>query len=180
MKRYLALLRGINVSGQKLIKMADLRKILEASGLDQVETYVQSGNVFFSTEIRDRSVLQDLIRDSIKKEYGFEVPVLVKTPVEIEAILNNNPHIQNGKDPDRNYITLLFSIPENQRIEELKKVRFEPEEYIIDKDVIFFFSPNGYGRAKMNNNYFENKLDVMATTRNWKSMNKFREILNKA
>ena len=84
MKKFIALLRGINVSGQKQIKMSDLRTLFEEVGLQSVETYIQSGNVIFSSKEKSKSKLGDKISSAIKSKYGFDVQVIVITPYEIE------------------------------------------------------------------------------------------------
>lgn len=176
-RTYIALLRGINVSGQKKIKMADLRNLLEAIPFQNVQTYIQSGNILFEHEQTTAGNLEDKIASSILEKYGFEVSVLVKTPEELTQILENNPFLQDpDKDPDRMYFTLLSEAPAPDRVEKLKTFDYRPEEYVLDGTTVYFFSPHGYGRAKMNNNFFENQLKVAATTRNLKTMQKLVEM----
>ena len=91
MKTYISLLRGINVSGQKKILMADLKSVYEELGFENVQTYIQSGNVVFKFKEINSKELQQLIFNKIKAHYGFPVPNLILTPVEIEEALNNNP-----------------------------------------------------------------------------------------
>lgn len=177
MKTYIALLRGVNVSGQKKIKMADLKLQLENLNFKNIRTYIQSGNVIFESTKTNQEDLANKIKTEIFKHYGFDVPTLVLTSDYLNNILNNNPWIKDkNKSTDKMYFTLLHKIPSDENIEKIIKLSFPPEEFAIDKDVIYFYSPNGYGRAKMNNNYFENKLKVKATTRNWKTLNKILEI----
>jgi uncharacterized protein (DUF1697 family) len=176
MNTYIALLRGINVSGQKLIKMEELRDYLSALGLSDVQSYVQSGNIIFHFDEAPIPEIKKLLENEILKKYGFEVSCLVKKPEDLELIIKNNPFVNSGKNPERNYITLLFELPTSDSIQGLKKVTHPPEEYVLEDDIVYFYSPNGYGRAKMNNNFFEKKLKVPATTRNWKSINKLVEI----
>jgi len=174
MESYIALLRGINVSGQKKIKMDDLRNYLEALDFRNVQTYIQSGNIVFKHKKTPIINLEELIKNKILEKYGFQVPVLIKTPAEVTSILNNIPF--ENIDYSKLYFTLLNEIPQSALIDKLKEFSFPPEEYVINGTSIYFYSPNGYGRAKMNNNFFEKKLKVKATTRNWKTMNKLIEI----
>lgn len=177
MQTYIALLRGINVSGQKKIKMAELRSLLETLSFCRVQTYIQSGNVLFEHEATTAGDLEKQISRKILEQYGFEVPVLVKTRQELVHILQNNPFLKDpDKNPDRMYFTLLAETPAAERIEKLKGSDYHPEEYTIDGTTIYFFSPHGYGRAKMNNNFFENQLKVTATTRNLKTMEQLIEM----
>ncbi|MEL6851478.1 MAG: hypothetical protein AAFP92_23355, partial [Bacteroidota bacterium] len=73
-------------------------------------------------------------------------------------------------------ISFLDAVPEPEKVAALQAVDYQPEEYTIEGQVVFFFSPSGYGRAKMNNNFFEKKLKVAATTRNWRSVNILRDM----
>lgn len=176
MKKYIAILRGINVSGQKKIRMADLRDLVKNWGFHQVETYIQSGNILFSTKIKEPITIQQTIEKGIHEAYGFEVPVLILSDKEMAYVAENNPFISQGKDPDRLYVTFLSGRPEKDRIDAIDADRYLPEEFVVDGKFLYFFSPLGYGRAKMNNNFFEAKLKLKATTRNWKSVIKLAEM----
>jgi uncharacterized protein (DUF1697 family) len=169
MSTYIALLRGINVSGQKLIKMAELREYLAELNYTNIKTYIQSGNIVFDTDNNSCETLETEIHNKIKEKYGFEVPTLVKSPDEFNEAVKRNPFAE--EDPKRVYITFLSHTPELTKVESLKEVDYSPEKYVIDSKVVYFYSPDGYGKAKMNNNFFENKLKVDATTRNWKTVN---------
>lgn len=177
MKTYIAILRGINVSGQKKIKMADLKIYLEELSFQNVQTYIQSGNIIFKYKSTNAVSLERMIEKKILEKYGFNVPTLVKTPDEIEYVIKNNPFLKDKKKAtDRMYVTFLSEMPEKDNVKNLKDFNYNPEEYILDGKNIFFYSPNGYGNAKMNNNFFEKKLKVDATTRNWKTVNKLFEL----
>ncbi len=177
METYIAILRGINVSGQKKIKMADLRIYLEELNFKNVQTYIQSGNIIFQDKSQNLKVLENIIEKKILEKTGFEVKTIVKTPSEIESVLANNPFLADqNKDPERLYVTFLAEFPLPVHIEKLKDLDYSPEEFVLDGNNIYLFSPHGYGRAKMNNNFFENKLKVSATTRNWKTVNKLDEL----
>lgn len=180
MKTYIALLRGINVSGQKKIKMADLKSHLEELYFKNIQTYIQSGNVVFEFEDKPPEELEKAILEKIKEKYAFEVPVLLKTPADLAHILTHNPFL-NGRNEDitKLFVTFLFEKPASEKVEKLKEVNYSPEEYVVEEKDIYFFSPNGYGRAKMNNSFFEKKLKVFATTRNWKTVNKLKEMASK-
>ncbi|MDN5200563.1 DUF1697 domain-containing protein [Fulvivirgaceae bacterium BMA10] len=179
MQTYIAMLRGINVSGQKKIKMVDLRAYLEELNFLNIQTYIQSGNIIFDHAQVDPGILEDNIKEKVLEKYGFEVPTTVKLPSEFNYVLNNNPFLkEHDMDPKRIFVTFLYEIPAAEYIEKLKEVDYTPEEYILDGKNIFFFSPHGYGKAKMSNNFFENKLKVFATTRNWRTVNKLYEMAN--
>ncbi len=179
MSTYIALLRGINVSGQKLVKMADLRMHLAELSFDNIQIYIQSGNIYiqsgnivFECGGKSSGELENLIRNKIQEKYGFEVPTLVRTPSDFKDVLTRNPFVgEEEVDPKLIYITFLSDKPQQEKVENLKDVDYSPEKYVVDGDIVFLFPPNGYGKAKMNNNFFESKLKVNATTRNWKTVN---------
>ena len=165
------------MSGQKKIVMSELITHLEELNFENIQTYIQSGNVIFETDNVTPHELETAIADKIHEKYGFEVPVLIKTPEELEYVLTNNPFInEQNKDQKRIYVTFLSEVPSPENIPRLTEVDYSPEEFILDGTTIYFYSPDNYGNAKMNNNFFENKLKVAATTRNWNTVNKLVEI----
>lgn len=180
MLTYIALLRGINVSGKKLIKMTDLKELFEARRFLNVQTYIQSGNVIFSSTEKSTDKIKNIISKSIKQKFGFDVGIQVITPDMIEYVLRNNPFIKKKKEVDRLYVTFLSDKPSEESINKLGTVNYSSEEYFIDQKLIYLYYPNGIGRAKLSNNQFENKLKVEATTRNWKTINKLWELSNKS
>lgn len=173
---YIALLRGINVSGQKKIKMADLRAYLEDAGLQDVQTYIQSGNIIFQSEHVDKAELAQRISDKIKEVYGFDVPVLVLTADYLQSVIEQNTYFKAGKDISKLYVTFLAEKPSQEKIDTLEAVDCSPEEFTLHDTHLDFYFPNGYGRSKLNNNFFERKLKVSATTRNWKTVNKLLDM----
>ncbi len=172
MPTYISILRGINVSGQKKIKMADLKKLYEDLGFENVKTYIQSGNVVFEYKELTHTELQKIIFDAIQIHYGFEVANLILSPTAIETALKKNPF----KDIDKMYFTFLAETPTKENIEKLYTYSFEEEYYELIDKVVYFHCPNGAGRAKMSNNFFENKLKVMATSRNLNTTKKLLEM----
>ncbi len=168
MRTYVALLRGINVSGHKKISMAELRAILTNLGLSNVQTYIQSGNVIFQAVDENTQKLKGLIQKGIKDNFGFEVPVLIKTPNQLLTILNECPFSEDKKV--NSYFTLLYSEPEYTLMENLGGLKYPNEEIIITASCIYFYSSIGYGNTKYNNNFFERKLKVTTTARNYKTM----------
>lgn len=165
------------MSGQKKIRMVDLREHLAELDFNNIQTYVQSGNVIFETQETDPLQLASDIKQKILEKYGFDVPVLVKKPAELETVLVNNPFAkQTNDDTTKLYVVFLSESPDPSRLEKLQQVDYSPEEFrLLDTD-LYLLVPNGYGRAKMNNNFFEQKLKVPATTRNWKTVNTLLEL----
>ena len=177
MKTYIALLRGINVSGQKKIRMADLKAHLEELGWEGIHTYIQSGNIVFRSTDGNPGQLAQAIKQKLQDKYGFEVPTLVLDPQELMNIIKNNPFTRDpGTTEDRLYVTFLFNLPRADLTRKLQELKQNNEQFIHDDKIIFLYYPEGYGRAVMNNNAFEKALQVEATTRNWKTINKLYEM----
>ena len=159
MPRYISLLRAINVSGQKKILMVDLKSLYEDLGFTNVQTYIQSGNVVFESNEENKEELQLLIFNKIKAQYGFDVPNLLLSPREIKEVLTNNPY----QSIEKMYFVFLSEVPSQKNKEELCALTFDNEFYEIKQKVIYFHCPDGYGNAKLNTNFFEKKLNVIAT-----------------
>ncbi len=174
MNRYIALLRGINVSGQKLIKMPDLKILAEETGFGDVSTYIQSGNLLFSFDDVPAADLETMLENAILQRFNFVVTVIVLQPQDLEQAIRQNPF--HDHNLSRLYLTFLKDFPEPEKVEALREVDHQPEAWELRGRNLYFYSPKGYGRAKMNNNFFENKLKVQATTRNWKTVNKLFEL----
>lgn len=164
MPTYISLLRGINVSGQKKIPMKELAAMFEGAGFARVRTYIQSGNVLFDSPKKSTAALSQTIHDAIEKSFGFDVDVLVLTPNEIETALAENPF-----DAEKMYLTFLFETPNDVPHDAIDSARAPSEEISIGERVVYFHCPEGYGKSKLSNNFFEAKLKVRATTRNLKT-----------
>lgn len=174
MTTYISILRGINVSGQKLIKMDALRKLYENLGFHNVTTYVQSGNVIFISEAENPEELAQTITQQIKKEFSFDVPVLVLTIEKLKAIIAKNPFI--NKENNSIYVTFLASKPEKFDSKGIEEKKLPVEEIAFTDDAVYLYCPKGYGTSKLSNNLIESKLKVIATTRNWKTTNELLKI----
>jgi len=169
MNKYISLLRGINVGGQNKIRMADLKSLYKSLGLENVQTYLQSGNVVFDTDEQDLVKLRKSIEAQIETTFGFSVPVLIRTGDEFRQIIKNHPYA--GEEAIRVLVTFLYDRPEKSKLDELSQYEDKVDQFAIGEQEIFLFCPGGYGRTKLSNTFFEKKLDVIATTRNWKSVN---------
>jgi uncharacterized protein (DUF1697 family) len=174
MQTYISLLRGINVSGQKKIRMADLRSLYESLGLKNVQSYLQSGNVVFDSEEQDAVKLKDSIEVQIESMFGFSVPVLIRTGDDFKRVIESHPFAE--EEAIRVLVTFLYECPKKSKWEELGLHKDKVDQFALGEQEIFLFCPGGYGRTKLSNTFFEKKLNVIATTRNWKSVNSLYEM----
>lgn len=165
------------MSGQKKIKMADLKSVYESLGFKNVLTYIQSGNVIFDSDI-SKARLSAMIENVIKKKYRFSVPVILRTSREFSIIVRNNPFgsVNVAEDGAKILVTFLASTPKKSDVTDLLSYVTPPEKLIIKGKEIYLHCPNGYGKSKLSNTFIEKKLEVMATSRNWKSVVMLHEL----
>lgn len=179
MSIFITLLRGINVSGKNRIKMDALKQLFIELGFDNVQTYIQSGNVVFQSDVSETLELARGISEKIEKSLGFVVPVLVLTAEELKNALQNNPFIADvTKNPDFLHLTFLLAIPEKAKIEKLFEKQYLPDEFDRNGNILYLYCPTGYGNTKLSNTFLENKLKVTATTRNWKTANELMRLVD--
>ncbi|KZX14902.1 hypothetical protein MBCUT_18550 [Methanobrevibacter cuticularis] len=183
--KYACLLRGINVGKSNLIKMEELKELFLESGFNNPKTYLRSGNVIFESEKIDAKSIEKLIENNLKKDFGYDVYCIVKTQKDLINLIDNNPFKEN---PSKFlYFTLLSEKPKDSLIDEINNElsKYEgsnrenrlDDKFLIDSNEIYLLCDK-YGRTKFNNNYFESKLNTVATTRNWNTVNKLIAMLN--
>lgn len=178
MRSYVTILRGINVGGKNLIRMADLRKELTNLTLYNIQTYIQSGNIVFQANSNDPSELQLKIHHLIKAKWGFDVPVIAITGKEFsDIIMNHFCQKDSSFDPAYSHITFLsepHNIGETEKIENNKS---PGEVYKLSDRAVYLYFPAGYGKTKLDNSFFEKTLGVTATTRNYRTSMKLLEMV---
>ncbi|MCC9070099.1 DUF1697 domain-containing protein [Flavobacterium sp. F-65] len=177
MTTHLALLRGINVSGHNMIKMEALKTTLEGIGFQNVQTYIQSGNVFVDTDEDNASKVGFLIKQEIFKVFGHEVPIVVISKEDLEACFKNNPFLKE-KDADikKLYVAFISIALRSESINDLKISQFKPDEASIDGNRIFIKYAVGAGKTRFDQKYIEKKLNVTATIRNWNTVTQLLKI----
>lgn len=177
MNTYITLVRGINVSGQKMIKMPALVNLYESIGFKNVSTYIQSGNLLFKSSISSPDKIAEKIEKNIKSTFGFEVKVIIRTPEELKMVINKNPFLKRDRiDTIRLYVSFLSNEPDKKLIKDLQINKNESEEFQIIGKEIYLYLPQGFGNAKLQAGVFEKKLNVSATARNWKTVNALYEM----
>jgi len=168
MRTFIVLLRGINVSGQKKVPMAALRSLLSDLGFENVSTYIQTGNIVLQSTENKSLKIEELIKKALLSHFGFEVSTLVLSSEELKSIFDNCPFPTEKKN--KSYFTVLHAVPDGELSLAVSGEIHPNEEFVISDDCVYFYSKNGYGRAKCNTNFFERKLKITATTRNYNTM----------
>jgi len=171
MKTYISILRGINVGGKNLIKMSDLKEKYESLDFRNVTTYIQSGNVVFQSEEADTAALEREISKAILKHFGMNVSVFIIEQSALKYILEAHPFLNEKKGEKENlYICFMSKSVEPDLLNVITNISYLPDKFTIRENVIYLCFPDGYGQTKLNNNFWEHKLHVIATTRNLKTL----------
>ncbi len=170
MNTFAALLRGINVGGHGTLPMKELRTVLEGLGLQEVMTYLQSGNVVFRSSIDDRQELSRKIRSAINDSHGFTPEVLVLSVADLEAAVAASPFPEAAAEPKTLHCSFLRSKPASPDLEKLASLQSASERFELVGSVFYLHAPDGIGRSKLAAQV-EKALGVAATGRNWRSVN---------
>lgn len=178
MAKWLALLRGINVSGQKPIRMVELRSWMEHLGLASVATYIQTGNIVFNSTERSDKKLAQQIQALILKRSGFEVPVIMRTEAQIRATCRNNPFQAEAELEGKSvHVAFLSAKPKAEGLEKMASIDSGDDRFESSGKEIYLHFPHGAADTKLWNSAMERKLGVAATGRNWKTVLKLKEML---
>ncbi|MCE5345049.1 MAG: DUF1697 domain-containing protein [Bacteroidales bacterium] len=170
MTTYISILRGINVGGQNVIRMDAVKELYADLHFVNIQTYIQSGNVVFQYHKSDRKDLELKISSQLHNKFGLEVPVIVLDEFELKDIIDKNPYKDdNTKNISHMHVTFLSSGSKLIDTEIICQKKSPEEEFLLTKNAVYLYCPNGYGKTRLTNNFFENKLKVGATTRNWKT-----------
>jgi uncharacterized protein (DUF1697 family) len=174
---FISFLRGVNMTGHNKIKMTDLEDLFRNEGFREVETYIQSGNVVFYSPDHEVNEIAPAIESAISRKMSYEIPAIVRTPRELSSIIAANPfQTEENFDPSRMAVIFLYDYPSESQLAKVRNIDYPPDKFIIAGREIYIYCPNGFGRTKLYTNFFENKMKVVGTARNWKTINKLLEI----
>lgn len=167
---YLALLRGINVGGKNKLAMSALRDLFVAAGCAEVQTYIQSGNVIFRADPTVAASLPTEISLRIAEYCGYQVPVVVRTAEQLGRVIGANPYIAAGAAEQTLHVLFLADQPSARSIAALDPNRSAPDTFVVRDQEVYLCLPNGMGRTKLTNEYFDAKLATVSTARNWRTI----------
>ncbi|MCU1234766.1 MAG: hypothetical protein JWP63_2733 [Candidatus Solibacter sp.] len=172
---YIALLRGINVGGNCLVKMETLRTLCGTLKLRDAKTYVQSGNVVFRAADADPVKLGRRLEDGIEKTFGHRPPVIIRTAEELRNVAARNPFAGRGEiEPSRMFVTFMASEPAADARHKVLAMRTPPEELFLDGREMFLYCPNGFSKSKLPLAKVDRVL--RGTARNWNTVSKLLEM----
>lgn len=169
--KYIGLLRAVNVGGKNKIKMVDLRAALEAIDLQQVSTYIQSGNIIFDSDDAE-DTLHQRIESHIEQRFGFHIDVILRTVSDFERMIVNCPFLQNLEstlsNPTDLYVALLNEPLNHEAVATLARYASADEQYRVVGRDIYLLLKHGMGQSKLGPQI--QKLGAPATLRNWKTI----------
>jgi uncharacterized protein (DUF1697 family) len=171
MTRWIALFRGINVGGNNIVPMKQLVRDLEALKLQNVKTYIQSGNVVFDSPSKDAALLRKSIRERIEQEYGFVPEVLLLRLEDLQQAIKENPFPDAVSDPKSLHFFFLQTPAAKPNTRALEAARTATESYLVTDRVFYLHAPDGIGRSRLAATA-EKSLGAAATARNYRTVEK--------
>ena len=175
MKTYIALFRGINVGGRNPLPMKDLAVLLESLGLQNVKTYIQSGNVVFRGGRAGTAQWAERISAAIEARHGFAPWVLLLDASRLDRAIRDNPYPEAQAAPNTLHVNFLAAVPPRPDLDGLEKLRAPGERFALMGDVCYLHAPDGIGRSKLAAG-MERLLGVPMTSRNWNTVVKLSEL----
>lgn len=175
--KYIALLRAVNVAGKNKLKMADLRDALGSHGLQQVQTYIQSGNVLFESDETEEALKQQ-IEHAIEQRFGLSLTVVLRTLPELDELVDNCPFAEEREpgagtsSPAGLYVALLTGPPGGDDLDRLDRYANDREQFHVVGRDIYLLLQQGMRQSKLAPPL--NKMSTPATLRNWKTLNRLR------
>ena len=174
MQTFIALLRGINVGGHRVIAMADLRALFAAAGAAEVVTHIQSGNVVFRHASDSPAQLASQLESEIAKATGFDVAIVLRSAAEWDAVVTDNPFAD--ADADHLHVSFFASSPPAGALDPIDAVAHRPERFALARRELYLYLPGGLGRSKLVAALGKLKPITAATTRNWRTVLKLLEL----
>jgi uncharacterized protein (DUF1697 family) len=169
------------MTGHNSIKMTELADLFKDLGFNDAETYIQSGNVIFSS--LDDLPIPDIsfrIEKAILERFNYKVPVMIRTVNEMRELMSGNPFLKEENfEPSKMAVIFLTEKTIEAHIQKFKDIDYPPDKYKIIGSEIFIYCPNGFGRTKLYTAFFEKKIGVPGTARNWKTVTTLLDIAEK-
>lgn len=174
---HVAFLRAVNVGGRNRVAMAQLRELLGGLGYDAVLTHLQSGNAVFTAAGSTPEGVGLQIEEALQSELGLAVRVLVRTHAELQRVVAENPLLDVAEDHARLLVVFLSGALDRTAVSELAPADFEPDVFALGEREIYAFYPDGVHATRLSNAFWERRLGLAATGRNWKTVTRLLEMM---
>jgi uncharacterized protein (DUF1697 family) len=174
--RFVALLRSVNVAGHGRLAMNDLRASFEALDYGNVTTYIQTGNVLFTTDSKSEKGVGAAIEQRLAEDFGDSPAVIVRTVADLRRVGSSSPYAKAGADPARHHVTFLATAPTKAALEALTLPPSGRDDLVVDGKEVYVHTPDGYANTKYTGTFLERRLGVVSTTRNWNTVTKLSEL----
>jgi uncharacterized protein (DUF1697 family) len=179
MPSYVVLLRGINLGGRARVAMGRLRDVLSAGGYEDIQTYVQSGNVVFRSRLGEKALAADVQR-RLSDAFGLDIGIFVRTARQLADVAAHNPFLRPGVDPGRQlHVAFLEAVPPRRALAALDPHRAPPDELHPRGREVYVWAPNGIGRSKVLNG-LDRILETTSTVRNWRTVTALLDLVEKS
>jgi uncharacterized protein (DUF1697 family) len=169
------------MTGHNSIKMAELALLYRDMGFTDAKTYIQSGNVIFSSNREETdSDISLKIEKAILEKFNYKIPVMIRTVREMQDLVSSNPFLNEGNfEPSKMAVIFLHEECIISQIQKAADIDYPPDKFWISGKEIFIYCPNGFGRTKLYTTFFEKKIGVTGTARNWKTITTLIDIAGK-
>jgi uncharacterized protein (DUF1697 family) len=174
---HVALLRAVNVGGKNRLPMKVLAEIFSEAGAEDVQTYIQSGNVVFQATPALAARLPSVVAAAISTRFGFEVPVIMRSATEFRRLARENPFLGDDADTSKLHVAFLADWPDAARVDALDPGPASHDELEVRGSEVYLHCPNGMGRSKLTTGYLDSRLATTSTIRNWRTVMKLVEML---
>src|SRR5256714_501129 len=173
--RQIVLLRGINLGARNRVSMPELRAALERDGFDDVQTYLQSGNVVLTSDASPEEVAERC-RRRIARAFKLQIDVVTRTREQLAAVVKRDPLGKVASDPKRYQVSFLACELDAAILAELAELAVAPERLVAIGREIYAWHPRGVARSKLWARLAARRLGVPATARNWTTVTKLLEL----
>ena len=173
-----ALLRGLNLGAHNRIGMKDLAAVFEGAGCVNVKTFIQSGNVVFDANAALLRKVPALVATTLNKNFDVTSPVVLRAAKEMTAVVKNNPFLKRGEALTTLHVGFLLEKPDVALVKALDPLRSAPDEFEVLGKEVYLHLPNGVGRTKLTNAWFDSKLEGVVTVRNWNTVLELTRMLD--
>jgi uncharacterized protein (DUF1697 family) len=177
---FIALLRGINVSGRNKIPMPELRSLCAEIGWQDVQSHIQSGNLVFRASARS-AVLESELERAIERRFRLTIPVIVRSAADWPAYVNGNPYTSESRmEPNHVMLVLTKALPKSDAAGELQKRAANGERVVQVGDALWAYYAHGVGVSKLSPSLFDRLVGSPVTARNWNTVLELDEMSRRA